>query len=154
MLKTLSLILMASITFSLSVSAADKDLVPKIAFSSKFRSVDYLFTENAEKQAVMDGSDYNTAIREVGWDLISAVGRACDSVKNVQAVFIDRINYKDRHSFVVRGVMADLKFQSLSFESPLPNSTLKELIIALEKEKIKVTNLDDTRGVEVRLAEK
>lgn len=124
----------------------------QIAYSTKFRSVDYLFTDRAEKQAVADGANYDFAIREVGWDLISAVGRACSSVKNIQAIFIDRINFKERHSFVVRGVMADLKF--LKLDGALANETLKELVQALEREHVSVVQLAETNGVELLISNK
>ncbi len=155
MFKSIAAILMASSFFtSTLVFATDSEEIPKIAYSSKFRSLDYYFTDIAEKEALIDGADYNVAIREVGWDLISAVGRACDSVNNVQAIYIDRINFKGRHSFVVRGVLADLKFQALQPEGTLSNKTLKDLAAAFKRENISVIESRDAKGVELKLAGK
>lgn len=127
---------------------------PRVAFSSKFRSVDYFFTDRAETEAIADGANYDVAIREVGWDLISAVGRACSSVKNIQAIFIDRINFKERHSFVVRGVLADLEFLAFNIDSALPNNTLKELISAFEREHVSVIRLAEASSVELLISNK
>jgi hypothetical protein len=155
MLKSISAILMVlGFLTSPAAFATDTEQSPKIAYSTKFRSLHYYFTDIAEKEAVVDGADYNVAIREVGWALISAVGRACDSVDNIQAIFIDRINFKGRHSFVVRGVLADLKFQTLKSDSTLSNKTLQDLAVAFKRENISVTQSREARGVELMLAGK
>lgn len=125
---------------------------PHVAFSSKFRGVDYLFTDRAEREAIADGANYDLAVKEVGWDLISAVGRACNSVKNIQAIFIDRINFKERHSFVVLGVLADLQYLALNIDGALSNATLKELLSAFEREHISVIRLAEASGVELLIS--
>ena len=132
--------------------AAETAKAPHVAFSSKYRSVDYLFTDRAEVEAIADGANYDVAIREVGWDLLSAVGRACNSVKNIQAIFIDRINFKDRHSLVVLGVLADLQFLSLNIDEALSNSTLLELLNAFEREHVSILRLAEASGVELSIS--
>lgn len=129
---------------------------PHVSFSSKYRSVDYLFTDRAEAEAIADGANYEVAIRQAGWDLISAVGRACNSVKNIQAIFIDRINFKERHSLVVLGVLADLQFLSLNIniDEELSNATLKELFNAFEREHVSVIRLAEASGVELSISGK
>lgn len=134
--------------------AAESSQAPHVAFSSKYRNVDYLFTDRAEIEAIADGANYDFAIREVGWDLISAVGRACSSVKNIQAIFIDRINFKERHSLIVLGVLADLQFLSLNIDEALSNATLKELIDAFEREHVSVIRLAQATGVELSISGK
>lgn len=131
--------------------AAETAKAPHVAFSSKYRSVDYLFTDRAEVEAIADGANYDVAIREVGWDLLSAVGRACNSVKNIQAIFIDRINFKERHSLVVLGVLADLQFLSLNIDETLSNATLKELLSAFEREHVSIIRLAEASGVELSI---
>lgn len=137
-----------------SLVAAEVTKTPHVAFSSKFRSVDYLFTDRAETEAIADGANYDVAIREVGWDLISAVGKACNSIKSIQAIFIDRINFKERHSLVVLGVLADLEFLAFSVDSALSNATLKELINAFEHEHVSVIRLAEASGVELVISNK
>lgn len=137
-----------------SLVAGEVNKTPHVAFSSKFRSIDYFFTDRAETEAIADGVNYDIAVREVGWDLISAVGRACSSVKNIQAIFIDRINFKERHSFVVLGVLADLEFLAFNMNSTLSNATLKELISAFEREHVSVIRLAEASSVELSLANK
>lgn len=137
-----------------SLVAGEVNKTPHVAFSSKFRSIDYFFTDRAETEAIADGVNYDIAVREVGWDLISAVGRACSSVKNIQAIFIDRINFKERHSFVVLGVLADLEFLAFNMNGTLSNATLKELISAFEREHVSVIRLAEASSVELSLANK
>ncbi len=134
--------------------AGEVSKAPHVAFSSKYRNVDYLFTDHAESAAIADGANYDLAIREVGWDLISAVGRACSSVKNIQAIFIDRINFKDRHSFIVLGVLSDLQYLSLNIDETLSNATLKELMTAFEREHVSVIRLAEAAGVELSMSNK
>jgi hypothetical protein len=153
MLRWISAVLIVvNFLLSTSVLATETEEFPKIAYSSKFRSLDYFFTDTAEKQAVVDGANYDVAIREVGWDLISAVGRACHSVSNIQAIYIDRINFKGRYSFIVRGVLADLKFQTLKFDGSLSNKTLQDLAAAFKKENISITESRGATGVELMFA--
>ncbi len=132
--------------------AAETSKAPHVAFSSKYRSVDYLFTDRAEVEAIADGANYDFAIREVGWDLLSAVGRACSSVKNIQAIFIDRINFKERHSLVVLGVLADLQFLSLNIDEALSNATVKELLNAFEREHVSIIRLAEASSVELSIS--
>ena len=137
-----------------NVLAGEANKTPHVAFSSKFRSVDYFFTDRAELEAIADGANYDFAIREVGWELISAVGRACSSVKNIQAIFIDRINFKDRLSFVVLGVLADLEFLAFNIDGAISNATLKELISAFEREHVSVIRVAEASSVELLIANK
>jgi hypothetical protein len=147
-------LMMSGLLLAQSPLAGEVNQTPHVAFSSKFRSVDYLFTDRAETQAIADGANYDIAVREVGWDLLSAVGRACNSVKNIQAIFIDRINFKERHSLVVLGVLADLEFLAFNVESSLPNTTLKELVSAFEREHVSVIRLAEASGVELLISNK
>ena len=150
-LATIALMLSCLLTAE-SLVAGEISRTPHVAFSSKFRSVDYFFTDRAETEAIADGANYEFAIREVGWDLISAVGRACSSVKNIQAIFIDRINFKERHSFVVLGVLADLEFLAINIDGALSNATLKELLSAFEREHVSVIRLAEASGVELLIS--
>jgi hypothetical protein len=149
-----ALIIISSFLTADLLLAAETAKAPHVAFSSKYRSVDYLFTDRAEAEAIADGANYDFAIREVGWDLISAVGRACSSVRNIQAIFIDRINFKERHSLVVLGVLADLEFLAFNIDSALPNNTLKELISAFEREHVAVIRLAEVSSVELLISSK
>ena len=124
----LSVILAAGLLTSGLASAAEPTKAPQIAFSTKFRNVDYLFTEQVEKAAKEDGASYDYAIREVGWELISAMGKACNSVEGLQAILIDRINFKGKSSFVVLGVIVGNKFLSLNFNGAPPNSPLSSAL--------------------------
>ncbi len=130
-------------------NAAEPTKAPQIAYSTKFRNVDYLFTEQVEKAAKEDGASYDYAIREVGWELISAVGRACNAVDGIQAILIDRINFKGKSSFVVLGVIASNKFLSLNFNGAPSNEALAKLFAAFEKERVVVTRRAETSGVEL-----
>lgn len=154
MKRLISALIISSLLSPPLLFAAETGKAPEVAFSSKFRNVDYLFTDRAEREAVVDGSNYDHAIREVGWELISAVGRACSSVKNVQAIFIDRINFKEKHSFIVLGVLADLQFLSLNTDGTLSNQTLKELVTAFEREHVSVIRLAEASGVELLISGK
>src|SRR5437867_1977425 len=78
----------------------------KIFASTKYRGVELLFTESVEKYARADGGNYDYAIREVGWDLISAVGNSASATPGLQAILFNRINYKEKHSFVALGIIA------------------------------------------------
>jgi hypothetical protein len=147
-----SLLIISSFLTADLLLAAETIKAPHVAFSSKYRSVDYLFTDRAEVEAIADGANYDFAIREVGWDLLSAVGRACNSVKNIQAIFIDRINFKERHSLVVLGVLADLQFLSLNIDEALSNATLKELLSAFEREHVSIIRLAEASGVELSIS--
>ncbi len=131
-------------------SATETGEMPVVAFSSKFRHVDYLFTEHAEKAALEDGASYEIALREVGWELISAVGRACSSVNNIEGIFIDRIHFKTSHSLVALGVLSDLKFLSFA-ENASANPALKALFEAFDREHITMTRLADTNAVELSM---
>jgi hypothetical protein len=149
-----ALIIISSFLTADLLLAAEPAKAPHVAFSSKYRNVDYFFTDRAEAEAIADGANYDFAIREVGWDLISAVGRACSSVRNIQAIFIDRINFKERHSLVVLGVLADLEFLAFNIDRALPNNTLKELINAFEREHVAVIRLAEVSSVELLISSK
>lgn len=149
---TIAVLLSVAALASPSTSATESGKAPKIAFSTKFRNVDYLFTDQVDVSARADGSDYDNAIRDVGWELISAVGKACNSVEEIQAILIDRINFKGRHSFVVLGVIADKKFLKLDFNGPPPDATLKKLFDAFENEHVIVTRRAEGSGVDLSLA--
>lgn len=123
-----------------------------VAFSSKFRNVEYLFTEHVEKAAQEEGANYDFAIREVGWELISAVGRACHSVRNIQAIVIDRIHFRERHSLVAIGVMADQEYHALHMDNAATNATLKQLYEAFEREHIRISQPAEPHGIELALA--
>lgn len=147
-----ALLIISSFVTADLLLAAETAKAPHVAFSSKYRSIDYLFTDRAEVEAIADGANYDFALREVGWDLLSAVGRACNSVKNIQAIFIDRINFKGRHSLVVLGVLADLQFLSLNIDETVSNATLKELISAFEREHVSIIRLAEASGLELSIA--
>ncbi|SDK10191.1 hypothetical protein SAMN05192566_0098 [Methylophilus rhizosphaerae] len=145
-------LLTGSLLASHTLSAADSGQAPAIAFSSKFRNVDYLFTEHAERAAMDDGANYEIAIREVGWDLISAVGRACSSIHNIEGIFIDRIYFKERHALVVLGVLADLEFLPFNTEEAIATPALQALLDAFTREHITITQLADAKGVELSMS--
>lgn len=133
-------------------ASAEENRAPQIAYSTKFRNVDFLFTDKVERAAREDGATYDIAIREVGWELISAVGKASNSVEGLQAILIDRINFKDRHSFVVLGVIVGNKFMSLNFNGPAPNEPLKKFQEALENARVMIIRKAESSGVELALA--
>jgi hypothetical protein len=129
-----------------AVVAAD---APKIAFSTKFGGVDFLFTEEVDRAAKADGSDFQFAIREVGFELISAVGNAAKNSPGLQAILIDRIKFKEKKALVVLGVIADGKFASLNYNGKAPNSVIEKFVAGLEESR--VTSLRVTSGVGVEL---
>ena len=132
--------------------ATETGEMPVIAFSSKFRNVDYLFTDHAEQAALDDGASYDIAIREVGWDLISAIGRACSSIHNIEGVFVERIYFKKHHALVVSGVLADLKFLPFT-EDASNNATLQALFDAFTREHITMNWLADSNGMMLSMSE-
>lgn len=124
---------------------------PKIAFSTKFRNVDFLFTEEVDRAAKADGGDYQFALRDVGFDLISAVGKAANSTPGLQAILIDRIKFKETKSLVVLGVIADGKFTSLNYNGEPPNSILKKFAAGLEENRVSSLRVANSIGVELFL---
>ncbi|MBA5637883.1 hypothetical protein H3H37_12545 [Duganella sp. LX20W] len=127
---------------------------PVISFSTKFGGVDFLFTEDAGRKAEADGSNFQNAIREVGFELLSAIGTAAKSSPGVQALLIDGIKYKDKKSFVLLGIIIDGKFQSLNFNGKPSDQSVGRFLDELEKNRIVVLRSAGTPGVELFNAEK
>lgn len=137
---------------SLAIPAPDSAAsAPVIAFSAKFGAVDFLFTDAVRRKAEADGSNFQAAIREVGFELISALGAAAKSSPGMQAILIDEIKYKDKKAFVVLGIVVDGKFQSLN--GPSPHRTVANFLAALEKNRIAVLHTAETAGVELSVME-
>lgn len=128
--------------------------VPKIAFSTKFSGVDFLFTEEVDRQAQIDGSNFQVAIREIGFDLISAVGNAAKASAGVQALLIDRIKFKESKSLVVVGVIIDGKFLSLNFNGKSPNPVLEKFMNGLEQNHVSSLRTAESTGVELFISAK
>ena len=122
---------------------------PKIAFSTKFRNIDLLFTEEVDRAAKADGSNYQFALREVGFELISAVGKAASSSAGLQAILIDRIKFKETKALVVLGVIAEGKFASLNYNGKAPNSVIEKFAAGLEENHVSSLRLADGIGVEL-----
>lgn len=152
MKKIIALIFVGLQLWNSNAFAIENNIPPSVSFSSKYRSVEYLFTHRAEKEAEFDGSNYSFAIQEVGWELISAIGRACSSVKNIEAIYIDRINFKGRHSFVVLGILADQKYHTLRSKLPMSDRAVEELLQALKREKVSVVQLNGSKAVELLIS--
>jgi hypothetical protein len=122
---------------------------PKIAFSTKFGGVDFLFTERVDRAAKADGSDFQSAIREVGFELISAVGNAAKASPGLEAILIDRIKFRDSKALVVLGVIAGGKFISLNYNGRAPNSTVEKFAAGLEENRVTSLRIPDEVGVEL-----
>jgi hypothetical protein len=122
---------------------------PKIAFSTKFGGVDFLFTEEVDRAAKADGSAFQFALREVGFELISAVGKAANSSPGLQAILIDRIKFKETKSLVVLGVIADGKFASLNYNGKAPSSVLEKFAAGLEENHVSSLRIANGVGVEL-----
>lgn len=127
---------------------------PAIAFSTKFGGVDFLFTDVAGRKAEAEGSNFQIAIREVGFELISAVGTAAKSSPGLQAILIDDIKYKDKKSFIVLGIIVDGKFQTLNFNGKSSNQVVTKFLEELERNRVVVVRTADTVGVELFVTEK
>jgi hypothetical protein len=135
--------------FMVQAPAALTADAPKIAFSTKFGDIDFLFTEEVDRAAKADGSDFQFAVREVGFELISAVGKAAKSSPGLQAILIDRIKFKETKALVVLGVIADGKFASLNYNGKAPNAVLENFVAGLEENH--VSSLQAANGVGVEL---
>jgi hypothetical protein len=122
---------------------------PKIAFSTKYRGVDFLFTEEVDRVAKAEGSDFQFALREVGFELISAVGKAANSSPGLQAILIDRIKFKETKALVVLGVIADGKFASLNYNGKAPSSVLEKFAASLEENHVSSLRVANGVGVEL-----
>ncbi|HEY8100241.1 MAG TPA: hypothetical protein VIF82_05770 [Burkholderiaceae bacterium] len=127
---------------------------PKIAFSTKFGGVDFLFTEEVDRHAQADGSNFQSAIREVGFELISGVGNAAKATPGVQALLIDRIKFKESKSLVVLGLIADGKFLSLNFNGKPQSTALEKFMSGLEQNHVTSLRSADTAGVELFISSK
>ncbi|MGG7604691.1 hypothetical protein [Massilia sp. BKSP1R2A-1] len=135
--------------FMAQVQTAFAADAPKIAFSTKFGGIDFLFTEDVDRAAKADGSDFQFALREVGFELISAVGKAAASSPGLQAILIDRIKFKETKALVVLGVIADGKFASLNYNGKAPNSVLEKFAAGLEENHVSSLRVANGVGVEL-----
>jgi hypothetical protein len=142
----------ASCCENIIANAADTTGAPQIAYSTKFGGVDFLFTEAVETQAQADGSNFQTAIRAVGFEIISAVGNAAKSSPDIQAVLIDRIKFKENKALVVLGIIVDGKFQRLNFNGKASDLSAQKFLDYLDQKRATVLRTDGQLGVEIFLA--
>lgn len=147
-------VLLAAACLMMQAQSAFAADAPKIAFSTKFGGVDFLFTEEVDRAAKVDGSDFQFAVREVGFDLISAVGNAAKSSPGLQAILIDRIKFKETKALVVLGVIADGKFASLNYNGKAPNSVLEKFAAGLEENHVSSLRVANGVGVELSIQPK
>ena len=125
-----------------------------IIASTKYRNVELLFAESVETYARADGSNYGHAIREVGWDLLSAVGKSATAAPGLQAIIFDRIYYKEKQSFMALGIIANGKFQRLNRSGQPEDPTVSKFLDELASNSVMVLLSVNEPGVELTLARK
>jgi hypothetical protein len=124
----------------------------KIFASTKYKGVELLFTESVETYARADGSNYDHAIREVGWDLISAIGNSATATPGLQAIVFNRINYKERRSFIALGIIVNGKFQRLNKSGQPEDPGVRRFLDELARQSVMVMLAANEPGVELSMS--
>ncbi len=134
--------------FSCGALAAD---APRISHTTKFGGIDLLFTERVDQLAQAEGSDFQVAIREVGFELISAVGRAAKASPGVNAVLIDGIRTNEPKALVVLGLIADGKFSFLKAGGKPADPAVAGFLAGLEANHVASKASVDGAGLELSI---
>ena len=135
-----------------SASYADNSSEIKIYSSTKMGEIEYLFTEDVEKSAQADGSNFQSAIRLVGFDLISTLAKAGKEVNSLNAFLINKITTGKQNSFQILGVFVGNTF--IPFNRDSKSQELENVLNAFSRNSLMVVWLKDRYGAEVMLAQK
>lgn len=149
--KLLTAGIVAMLCVNIPCAAAE---APKIAFSTKYGGVDFLFTDAVDRHAKAEGSSFQVDVREVGFELISAVGDAAKSVTGLQALLIDQIRIHPARALVLLGIIVEGKFHSLKFNEPATTTATQQFLESLEKAHVSILRTEGAAGVELTLSEK
>ncbi len=101
-LTQICLILLLAFVHSIVFAASDPIT---IARKTNIGSVEYWFTESAEKSAKKDGSNIDRALRQMPFQLITSLAKAGRETKGFQAYVRSRINFRKSASFELMGVV-------------------------------------------------